>query len=736
MEISRCYGCMSETRTYPCPDCGYTPETIKLPDYVLRQGTILNGKYLVGKVLGQGGFGITYVGWDLALERKVAIKEYFPSGQVSRSSGTGSTLQWYDTVQSNAARQGGMEMFLKEARKMSRVDSVEQVVRVQDVFRENDTAYIVMDFVEGETLKMRLAQTGPMSWEEAKKTFLPAIHSMSEVHKEGLIHRDISPDNLMLEPGGRVRILDLGAAKDLKVNSGASSMMVAKGGFSPLEQYTQRGGSGTWTDVYAMAATMYYALTGVLLPTAVDRMEKDAIRWDLPNLQALPQNVVQAMQQALIVLPQKRTQTMEKFENQLTSTGSEHPFKIKYLLAIFLLVLAGTVTASLALAGRDAGDDAGSESLSTVGNQDYRAPVVAPGEDWEAEVDAVIAAGTQDIYTYQNGAKLELYFDGDYEAARVFTDENGTVEYVFKACYDDGNLLEERGYDSEGTLMCRTVLTRNADGNVLEGARYGQGGKQLEKWLIDYDDKGREMGYTHFDNAFRRDRWSTTAYDAAGEGVEKMEGLDGRTSVNRYDAEGNRIEYCSYDTNGRQEYRGTSRYDDEGHEIEWCSYDENNTLSYKCVYSYDGDRKVRETSYSYYDGEETIITSEVLLGPHDVEIGRKTEKDYSSISEDVTSILGKKMRSFDNYSDQFYRGTNVTYYDWNGKCLNMVGYDENGDVNSETVYHYDAYGSETGRTFTYYSGYNNTTIVTEYDADNNQLSRKTYDASGKLIESE
>ena len=113
MEVNRCFGCMEETKVCPCPKCGYDPKKQKSPDYALRPGAILNGKYMVGKMLGQGGFGITYVGWDLALERKVAIKEYFPAGQVSRYPGT-VALQWYSNAQSDAARQSGMEMFLKE----------------------------------------------------------------------------------------------------------------------------------------------------------------------------------------------------------------------------------------------------------------------------------------------------------------------------------------------------------------------------------------------------------------------------------------------------------------------------------------------------------------------------------------------------------------------------------------------------------------------------------------------
>ena len=320
MELNKCLGCMEDFQGYPCPNCGFEPGKEQGGEYILPPQTILYGKYLVGKMLGQGGFGITYIGWDIALERKVAIKEYYPSGQVSRSLGT-KTLTWYRSEQAQRARQDGLEMFLKEARKMARVDDIPGVVRVRDLFRENDTAYIVMDFVEGETLKARLTRTGPMSWDKAKEIFRPAIRAMEQVHKAGLIHRDLSPDNLMLTKDGQVEILDLGAAKDLNVNQGASSMQVAKGGFSPYEQYSQRGGSGPWTDVYAMAATIYFTLTGKIPPIAIDRAEDDTISWDLPRLDTLPRQALEALKRAMVVSARDRIQSMAKLEWELFKIG-------------------------------------------------------------------------------------------------------------------------------------------------------------------------------------------------------------------------------------------------------------------------------------------------------------------------------------------------------------------------------------------------------------------------------
>lgn len=321
MEFTHCFGCMEHSTSYPCKHCGYDPSRESLQPYYLRPGTILYGRYVVGKMLGQGGFGITYIGWDLSLDRCVAMKEYFPAGQVMREAGSSHQLQWFTTPQAKWAQSEGLEKFMKEARKMSRVSHIPEVVHVHDLFQENGTAYIVMDFVQGCTLKAQMEATGVLSWDKAKKTFLPLIQAMEKVHQFGIIHRDISPDNIMLQPDGQARILDLGAAKDISINSGASSMQVAKAGFSPLEQY-QVGGSGTWTDVYAMAATIYYALTGVVPPAAMDRLDTDTIRWDLPGIRALPQSVQRALVRALAVSAQKRTRTMGEFLAQLQEPAS------------------------------------------------------------------------------------------------------------------------------------------------------------------------------------------------------------------------------------------------------------------------------------------------------------------------------------------------------------------------------------------------------------------------------
>ena len=431
MELSKCLGCMEDFRGYPCPKCGYDPEKTKNAEYALMPGTILAGKYLVGKVLGQGGFGITYIGWDIALERKVAIKEYYPSGQVSRSPGT-RNLTWYTTEAAEQARRDGTQMFLKEARKMSKVDGIPGVVRVLDLFQENGTAYIVMEFIEGVTLKAKLQQTGPLPWEQVREIFLPAIQTMAQVHKAGLVHRDLSPDNIMLLPDGSVKILDLGAAKDLSLNSGASSMQVAKSGFSPLEQYTQRGGSGPWTDVYSMAATIYYTLTGKLPPNAIDRLETDTLSWDFPALNRLPAQAREALKKALAVQAKDRTQTMEALEKGLFESKPEALSQVKtesttndnatpkkknrktvLVAAVVLAALVAAVVFGRVLwgAGKPARDYKEAQALMDAGQY--------PGSEEQAQearekqqFSTIAAGGYQTVGLRRDGTVVAVGFNG------------------------------------------------------------------------------------------------------------------------------------------------------------------------------------------------------------------------------------------------------------------------------------------------------------------------------------
>ena len=308
-----------------CSECGRPYGSVETEPFALKPGTILDGKYLVGEMLGQGGFGITYIGFDLLLEQKVAIKEYYPmsTGMVSRENST--TVVWSSAVMQKSGMEKGFDSFLKEARKMAKLGGIPGVVGVKSVFIQNETAYIVMDFIEGETLLKKLQREGPMDYGTCISLMTPIMQALAEVHKHGIIHRDISPDNIMVQSDGKLILLDLGAAKDLDIQGKdgnvQSSQMVAKHGFSPVEQYGQAGKIGPWTDVYAMAATIYYCCTGVLPPSATDRMIEDT----LTCRPRLTKEEFDVLAFCMSVLPQNRPQNMDALLQIVTHPAGKTP---------------------------------------------------------------------------------------------------------------------------------------------------------------------------------------------------------------------------------------------------------------------------------------------------------------------------------------------------------------------------------------------------------------------------
>ena len=321
MTANLCYRCM-HTLPVPggvCPHCGYdnTNDPLKQPSHVLPCGTVLENRYVIGRSLGQGGFGITYIGFDLKLELRVCIKEYYPEGAAMRSSTQSSTVYWGTSVNSQELKDS-RQSFVKEARKAVKLRDFGHVVTVWDVFYANETAYIVMDYVEGETLKSHLYKTGkPLSERECFDLLSPVIRDLDGVHALGIIHRDIKPDNLMLRSDGRLVLLDLGAAKDLRGVSQSgmvSSMMVVSQGFSPIEQYSRSGSIGPWTDVYAMCATMVYCLTGKLVPPPIERIGGQTV-----DLSALSPKLRAVLEKGLGIKPEERIRTMAELNEALTA---------------------------------------------------------------------------------------------------------------------------------------------------------------------------------------------------------------------------------------------------------------------------------------------------------------------------------------------------------------------------------------------------------------------------------
>ena len=268
----RCPYCMSPVQPgSPCPACGRNWERYQPASHHLPPGSLLQDRYQLGRALGEGGFGITYLGWDTVLKRKVAVKEYFPTFLVSREVSLTLDVTCH-TSGNQPTYEKGREQFLREAKTMAKLDSIPEIVQVLDHFPEHNTAYIVMEFLEGRTLKEVVVQTGSIPTQTMLALLEPVLRAMEAMHHAGVIHRDISPDNLMELKDGTVKLMDFGCARDFQ--SGLTETITLKHGFAPREQYSGRD-QGPWTDVYAMCATVYYCLTGQVPARATLRGEEE-----------------------------------------------------------------------------------------------------------------------------------------------------------------------------------------------------------------------------------------------------------------------------------------------------------------------------------------------------------------------------------------------------------------------------------------------------------------------------
>lgn len=244
---------------------------------VLERGCRLNRRYQIGKTMGQGGFGITYLAKDETLGQNVVIKEYFPAELASRDAK--GALELPEEASGRKRFEDGMKRFLKEARIMASLSEVPGVVKVLDYFRENKTAYIVMEHVKGISLRAYLERTGEeISFERACQMLSPVMTALEKIHSRGLLHRDITPDNLMVEENGLVRLLDFGSARQYGPEEGGRTKTVLlKNGYAPPEQYDKKGHQGPWTDIYALCATIYEMMTGCIVPGALERQVKDEL---------------------------------------------------------------------------------------------------------------------------------------------------------------------------------------------------------------------------------------------------------------------------------------------------------------------------------------------------------------------------------------------------------------------------------------------------------------------------
>ena len=269
-----CSNCFSPIKKEPCKKCGfseanYTPDSTAMPC-----GSILMGNFLIGKVLGKGGFGITYLANDVKYEKVISIKEYFPIELAVRQSGA-TELMVRDKRSAELFKKG-VKKFYDEASFIAKFSDDPNIVRVYQFFYENNTAYFTMEYLTGMTLKDYVNRCGTISAEQAVNIADKVASTLCSIHSKNVLHRDVSPDNIMLCSDGGVKLLDFGSARQVFPEGSQLLSVILKPGFAPIEQYMRKGKQGDWTDIYSLAASLFYALTKQIPEDPQSRIEDDS----------------------------------------------------------------------------------------------------------------------------------------------------------------------------------------------------------------------------------------------------------------------------------------------------------------------------------------------------------------------------------------------------------------------------------------------------------------------------
>ena len=421
-----CFGCFEQYDDSfdICPHCGYAEGTEPELATYMRPGAILNERYVIGRALGHGGFSVTYLAWDALLLHKVAIKEYLPSEYATRRPGE-SRLTIFSGKEGEYF-QFGKEKFLDEAKRLSAFQNEDGIVHVYDCFSANETAYLVMEYLDGITLSEYLKKEtavspqGRIAPEKAISMLTPVMLSLQRVHDSGMIHRDIAPDNIMLLKDGGVRLIDFGAARHAVHDCGKSMTVIIKDGYSPEEQYNSHSVQGPAADVYALSATLYQMITGITPPGAIERGEylqkhkRDMLPPPSKFNKAVTKTQDTAILNGMALHTQDRTQSVAELYEELTAQTPVRRVqetirkRSSFSWPLWAKITAGVLAAAIAAGGvllylnrkpkTDTAAEAGSYVLSpnvvnmqvvnaVTAAEDASLHLVVEGSDYDAGVE-------------------------------------------------------------------------------------------------------------------------------------------------------------------------------------------------------------------------------------------------------------------------------------------------------------------------------------------------------------
>lgn len=321
-----CINCMTceQTMDGVCPVCGKKDEDIHYSRRYLPWRYMLNNRYMVGRSIGKGGFANTYIAYDKVLRTRVAIKEFYPKDDVERDYYGISVVPVSEESAAYFSEQ--VAKFVDEAGRLARFRSETGVVTVHDIFYENNTSYIVMDYIDGLTLHAYIKSIDkPMTFDQVMNLMTPMLKTLSRMHESGMVHRDISPDNIMLTKNPtRIYLIDFGSAREASPVEGRRTMSVSyKDSYSPPEQYDQEVKQGPWSDVYAICATIYRCITLKMPQGSVVRAIEDELKRPSELGAVITPHQEEVLMKGLAIKPQNRIQSVKELLN-LLKTPSKH----------------------------------------------------------------------------------------------------------------------------------------------------------------------------------------------------------------------------------------------------------------------------------------------------------------------------------------------------------------------------------------------------------------------------
>lgn len=738
-----CYNCfqsMPDGATV-CPSCGYNAgaQTGKFP-MALPSGTVLNGRYILGRVLGQGGFGITYVAQDHKTGSLVAVKEYFPDTMAARTGGP--SVSAY-TGQREENFLYGKECFLNEAKTLAEFIGNPNIVRVHSYFEENNTAYFVMDYVQGTSLQDYLKQRGRLSWEETKHILEPVIGALASVHSRGVIHRDVTPDNIYITNDGTVKLLDFGAARYSLGDKSRSLDVVLKHGYAPREQYSRHGRQGPYTDVYALGATFYYCLTGRLPPDSIDRQDED--EFILPSSLGvkLPAKAEDALCKALAVSAQDRFQSMSEFYLALNE-GDEEPVP---------------PTPPVPPRPRPSGD--GRENGKSTGGEKEQ-PSPSPQKEKGRGDTPPSPTPPSPVEDNGNSSQKPSFLQEKLAALRKWfgqlAPERKRLLYLCAGaaavlCLVVVVVVSQNGQHSTGLPVASSQTgssqAYSSEGDSLLDVESGQaevsGSSQvaLDEGVLapasDSEIVSLEVCTTYYDDSGTLiENYETYEYDNWGNQVRHTYFLaDGTVdyySQYIYDTHGNEIESRRYDGDGTPSSWDESTYDENGCQLTSVSYDADGSVSSRREYEYDAaGNKVYESYVLYYGESSGGGWSEYFYDSQGRIIESREYDDDDTLREinrREYDEAGNIVVSRDYTGDDQPDGWREYEYDDQGNEIASTGYDADGTITSWFRYSYDEYGYSTSDSFNLSPEDESREITSlyenEYDENGNILRRTCY----------